>query len=32
MVGGRGAGFKVKSNGENIGRKGYSPKKSFGRW
>jgi hypothetical protein len=25
MVGGRGAGFRVKSNGENSGRRGYSP-------
>jgi len=25
MVGGRGAGFRVKSNGENSGRRGYLP-------
>jgi hypothetical protein len=32
MVGGRGAGFRVKSNGENSGRRGYSPERSFERW
>jgi hypothetical protein len=24
------AGFRVKSSGENSGRKGYSPRRSFG--
>jgi len=26
----RGAGFRMKSSGENSGRRGYSPRKSFG--
>jgi len=29
MMGGGGAGSGVKSNGENSGRREYSPKKSF---
>jgi hypothetical protein len=29
MMDGKGAGLRVKSNGENSGRKEYSPKRSF---
>jgi hypothetical protein len=30
MMDGKGAGLRVKSNGENSGRREYSPKRSFG--
>jgi hypothetical protein len=32
MMDGREAGFGEKSNGENSGRRGYSPRRSFWRW
>jgi hypothetical protein len=30
MMDGKGAGLRVKSNGENSSRREYSPKRSFG--